>query len=68
MDVGFLAEIAYEYIKYGQHVSEVYSPPRVTDVAESTGLRAGWALDLTVNKDDGTPWDLSIPENQEAAR
>ena len=29
MDVGFLAEIAYEYIKYGQHVSEVYSPPRV---------------------------------------
>ena len=36
-------------------VSEVYSPPRVTDVAEATGLRPGWALDLTVDKDDGTP-------------
>ena len=49
-------------------VSEVYSPPRVTEVAEATGLRAGWALDLTVNKDDGTPWDLSIPENQVAGQ
>ena len=48
-------------------VSEVYSPPRVTEVAEATGLRAGWALDLTVNKDDGEPWDLSKPENQVAA-
>ena len=36
-------------------VSEVYSPPRVIEVAEATGLRPGWALDLTVNRDDGTP-------------
>ena len=45
-------------------VSEVYSPPRVTEVAEATGLRAGWALDLTIKKEDGEPWDLSIPHNQ----
>ena len=36
-------------------------------MAESTGLRPGWALDLTVTKDDGSPWDLSIPANQAAA-
>ena len=43
---------------------EIYSPPRATEVAESIGLRPGWALDLTVKRDDGTPWDLSITENQ----
>ena len=45
-------------------VSEIYSPPRITTVAESTGLRPGWALDLTANKPDGTPWDLLVKENQ----
>ena len=43
--------------KTDNDVSEIYSPPRITTVAESTGLRPGWALDLTVNKPDGTPWD-----------
>ena len=38
-------------------VSEVYPPPRVTDVAEATGFRPGWAWDLTVNQDKGQPWD-----------
>ena len=37
-------------------------------MAEATGLRAGWALDLTVNQDDGSPWDLSIKANQDRAR
>ena len=50
--------------KTDNDVSEIYSPPRITTVAESTGLRPGWALDLTVNKPDGKPWDLSIKENQ----
>ena len=49
-------------------VSEIYSPPRVTSVAEATGLRAGWALDLTVNQDDGTPLDLSTKSKQDKAR
>ena len=37
-------------------------------MAEATGLRAGWALDLTVDQDDGTPWVLSIKANQDKAR
>ena len=48
-------------------VSEVYSSPRVIGVAEAIGLRAGWALDLTVNKENDEPWDLSKLENQVAA-
>ena len=36
-------------------VSEAYSPPRATEVAESIVLRKGWALDFTVNQGDGTP-------------
>ena len=36
-------------------------------MAEAIGLKAGWALDLSVNQDNGEPWDLSIPKNQVAA-
>ena len=53
--------------KTSNDVSEVYSPPRVTEVAEATGLKSGWALDLTVNKEDGKPWDLSLPATQAEA-
>ena len=53
--------------KSANDVSEVFSPPRVTEVAEATGLRPGWALDLTINKEDGTPWDLSLEANQDEA-
>ena len=46
-------------------VSEVYSPPRMIEVAESVGLKGGWAVDLTqVDPDDGMPWDLSIEAKQ----
>lgn len=48
-------------------MSEVCSQPRVTEVAESTGLRPGWALDLTVHREDGSPWDLFTLANQVAA-
>ena len=41
------------------NVSEIYSPPRVTSLAKSFGLRAGCALDLSVvDEDDGMPWDV----------
>ena len=45
----------------GKHdISEVYSPLRVTAMAEKMGLQAGWALDLAeVDADDGMPWDFS---------
>ena len=40
-------------------MSEVYSPPRVTAMAEKMGLDPGWALDLTVTDEDGLAWDFS---------
>ena len=74
MDVALIANIAIEYIKMGQHrvnhlkshVSEVYSPPRVTALAHKVGLSAGWALDLTqVDPDDGKPWDFNSAEKRQ---
>ena len=53
--------------KASNDVSEVYSPPRVIEVAEATGLRSGWALDLTVNKEDGKLWGLPLLANQAEA-
>ena len=38
-------------------VAEVYGPPRATDMARKTGLRAGWALDITVADHDGRAWN-----------
>ena len=40
------------------HVSEVWSQPRNTKLAEQHGLSAGFALDLQVNDEDGQPWDF----------
>ena len=45
------------------HVSEVYSPPRVTGLCASLGLLPGMALDLSsVDPDDGKTWDFNDPE------
>jgi hypothetical protein len=52
--------------KASNDVSEVYSPPRATEVAEGTGLKPGWALDLKKKRENGEPWDLSIPKKQVA--
>ena len=55
MDADEIASIARAaYVKIasemlgnlGRHVSEVYSPPRVTSFAHKLGLTAGFALDL----------------------
>ena len=35
-------------------VSEVYSVPRVTNVAERMDLKAGWALDICTTDDFAT--------------
>ena len=40
-------------------VAEVYSPPRVVEVATSMGLRGGWSLDLTTQDELGNPWDFN---------
>ena len=39
-------------------VAEVYSPPRVAEMANITGMRGGWSLDLTTCDADGMPWDF----------
>ena len=53
-------------------VSEIYSPPRVTDLIKrirSRHLLPGLALDLTVvDPEDGLPWDFSIRAKRERAR
>ena len=50
-------------------VAEVYSPPRITAMARTMGLKDGWALDLTeVDPDDGEPWDLSRKDKREKAK
>ena len=50
-------------------VAEVYSPIRVTGMAEKFNLKPGWALDLTTNDpDDGKPWDFSMPDKREKVK
>ena len=40
-------------------VAEVYSPPRIAEMARQMGLRGGWSLDLTTCDKDGRPWDFN---------
>ena len=42
-------------------VAEIYSPPRVTKMAEKMGLKAGEAMDLI------TGWDFTLQRHREAA-
>ena len=43
------------------NVAEVYSPPRVTSLAERFGLLPGFALDLTTtDPEDSMPWDFNL--------
>ena len=68
-NVGLLAQIAIERMKYGHHVSEVYSPPRVNVSAGKIGLVPGMSLDLTeLDPHDGLPWDFTKVEKRVRAR
>ena len=49
------------------HVSEIYSPTRVTSSASKYGMRPGFALDLTVLDTDGEPWNFDDPEKRRRA-
>ena len=54
--------------KDGAHaVSEVYSPPRVTAMAEKLGLDAGWALVFNVADDDRMASDFSNQAKRDKA-
>ena len=51
------------------HVTEPYSPPRVSEIAKKLGLIPGMAFDITVNHpDDDRPWDFNDPEKADKAR
>merc|ERR1712023_33597 len=41
------------------HVSEAYSPVRVTGMADKMGLIPGLAMDLTTHDEHGNPWDFN---------
>ena len=41
------------------HVTEAYSPVRVTGMADKMGLIPGLAMDLTTCDDHGNPWDFN---------
>ena len=69
MQIGILANLAIEYIKYGKHVSELFSPPRVCRAALKIGLKPGMSFDMTeTDPDDGEPWDFTIPEKRKKAK
>lgn len=51
-------------------VSEVYSPPRVTKAArilKRLGITPVFAMDITVNDEDGNPWDFENEAQQAKA-
>ena len=54
-----LTQTVFNHIFAKMEVAEVYSPPRVTNMARQMGLRAGWALDLTTQDEDGREWDFN---------
>ena len=47
------------------HVSELWSPPRVTKLASEYGLSPGFAYDIEVNDENGMPWDFDKAEQRE---
>mgnify|MGYP002806041372 CR=1 FL=1 len=52
-------------------VSEICSPPRVAAAAKllpSLRIIPGASLDITVNQENGEPWDFDILENRLKAR
>eukprot|EP00972_Heterocapsa_arctica_P013936 2052841-Heterocapsa_arctica.AAC.1 len=51
-------------------VSEIYSPPRITDMAKSNpnlGIKPGSALDLTILDKLGNQWDFDVPSQRQRA-
>jgi hypothetical protein len=52
----------------GNIVSEVFSPPRVAEMAREMGLGGGWSLDITTSDENGKPWDFSKPEMRRKAK
>ena len=59
--------------QYGRKVQfsihELYSPPRVNNIASRLRQIPGMSFDITINDpDDGQPWDFNNPEKADKAR
>ena len=65
--VGFGNVCMMEELLKGMEVAEVYSRPRVVEMARRMGLRAGWSLDLTTCDEDGKSWDFNQLEMRNKA-
>ena len=52
---------------WGADCSEVYSPPRVTELAGKVGLQSGSALDLTTTDEESNPWDFNLASQRAKA-
>lgn len=48
-------------------VAEVYSPPKVAQMAREMGLKGGWSLDITTTDTDGQAWDFNRAEMRNRA-
>ena len=68
-DISVISSIAQELIHFGNHIAEVFSPPRVTTMASKVGLRPGFSLDLTCpDPHDGKPWDFSNADKRKRVK
>ena len=52
---------------WGADFSEVYSPPRVAELAGKVGLQFGSALDFTTTDEEGNPWDFILASQRAKA-
>ena len=72
MELGYLGQQLDKHLKLlegNMDVGELFSPPRVNQVANKFQLRPGWSLDLTTVDEDGRPWDFrSIEMRNRAVR
>ena len=62
LDVWELAKVGVELAV--AKVAEIYSPARFTSVAGNYGLRPGFFIDMTAEREDGRHWDLRSADDQ----
>ena len=53
--------------KWNTDCAEIYSPPRITEVASRMKMKRAWALDLTTLDEHGNPWDFSLGNQRKKA-
>ena len=48
-------------------VAELYSRPRITQYGKRKGILSGIVFDLTINDEDGNPWDFRVKKQRDRA-